>query len=163
LRRLSRPRSPARHSDLAATCAAAPHPPMGGHRTCPRARCLRTCVPVTKPTILGKAVILEALSSVLYRPSMDSVSLGCSHHCSKGAQGHYCHYTDVAQLFESGFESFTHRRYCVLRGNQCRCDKPPELRERPCQLSGNTGRHDSASRSSSQGIKQPASSGTGPH
>jgi hypothetical protein len=54
--------------------------------------CLRTLSPVTKPPILGiTGGMLEALLSVLHRPSMDGVSLCCSHHGSKRGQGHYRH------------------------------------------------------------------------
>jgi hypothetical protein len=59
---------------------------------CACARCLRTCVPVTKPPILGiTGGMLEALLSVLQRPSMDGVSLCRSHHNSESGQGRYRH------------------------------------------------------------------------
>jgi hypothetical protein len=41
---------------------------------------MRTRAPVTKPSIMGKTGIPEALISVLYRPSVEGVSLCCSHH-----------------------------------------------------------------------------------
>jgi hypothetical protein len=54
---------------------------------------LGTRGPVTKPSIVRPAGgILEALISVLYRPSMEGVSLCCSHHGSKRGQGRYRHH-----------------------------------------------------------------------
>jgi hypothetical protein len=52
---------------------------------------LRTCGPVTKPTILRKTEILKALISFLYRPAIDDISLRCSHEGSKRAQSRYHH------------------------------------------------------------------------
>jgi hypothetical protein len=47
----------------------------------------------TKPTILGIAGgILEALIFILHRPTMDALSLGCSHEGSESGQGRYRHH-----------------------------------------------------------------------
>jgi hypothetical protein len=65
----------------------------GPTRCCCRGRAcrLRTCGPVTKPTILRKTGILEALISFLYRPAIDDISLRCSHEGSKRGQSRYHH------------------------------------------------------------------------
>ena len=62
-------------------------------RSCACARRLRTGAPAAKPPILGiTRGILEALISVLHRPSMEALSLGCSHEGSESGQGRYRHH-----------------------------------------------------------------------
>jgi hypothetical protein len=65
----------------------------GPTRRCSRGRAcrLRTRGPVTKPTILRKTRIFEALISFLYRPAVDDISLRCSHEGSKRGQSCYHH------------------------------------------------------------------------
>jgi hypothetical protein len=62
-------------------------------RRCPYAGRLRTGTPGTKPAILVAAGrILEALISVLRRPSVENLSLGCGHHGSKRRESRHCHH-----------------------------------------------------------------------
>jgi hypothetical protein len=76
-------RNGGRHRGCSATA-------MSGPRCC---GCLRTRAPRTKPTILGiTGGILEALISILHRPAMDALRLGCSHEGSESGQGRYRHH-----------------------------------------------------------------------
>jgi hypothetical protein len=74
----------------------------GPTRCCSRGRAcrLRTRGPVTKPTILRKTGILEALISFLYRPAIDDISLRGSHEGSKRGQSRY-HHDKLAHSFAS--------------------------------------------------------------
>jgi hypothetical protein len=76
-------RNGGRHRGCSATATSGP-------RCC---GCLRTRAPGTKPTILGiTGGILEALISILHRPSMEALSLGCSHEGSESGQSRYRHH-----------------------------------------------------------------------